>query len=425
MRFKKTVLLASVFAVPHTEGSRLVPAPADLVVLIAVDQLRPDYLDRWRPQLTGGFARLRERGVFFTEAIQDHALTETAPGHATMLSGRVPAHTRIWSNSGGVEDPASPLLDGLALEADGVVRGASPRRFHGTTLVDWLRAQDPGVRALGVSRKDRAAILPLGRSQSPSTQSVWFVDGRFTTSTYYTDSLPPWIKAWNARFDLAAVAGQRWTLAREQSAYNEPDDETWENGGKDRVFPHEASAGARLASRIERLPWMDSITLDIALTGAHTLGLGKRTDGRQPDVLSVSLSTTDALGHDYGPDSREVHDHLLRLDRWIGSFLDSLGTIVSPERTIIVLTADHGVTPMPERLVRDGRRAGRINMTPLARKLSADLRARWSTDFSVEFDNGILTADVDAMIARGVNVDSIARGIAASASHMTGVKKIY
>src|SRR5262249_22320095 len=108
-----------------------------LVVLIAVDQLRADYLDRFRPQLTRGFARLRGSAVFFPNAIQDHALTETAPGHASMLSGRVPAHTRIWSNSGGVEDPSSPLLDGLALENSHTVRGASPRRFTGTTLVDW------------------------------------------------------------------------------------------------------------------------------------------------------------------------------------------------------------------------------------------------------------------------------------------------
>src|SRR5215510_4110913 len=211
------VAAAFAAAIAHPSGAqRAVAAPAraqpvGLVVLIAVDQLRGDYLDRFRPQLTHGFARLRNAGVFFPNGIQDHALTETAPGHSTMLSGRVPAHTRIWSNSGGVEDPSAPLLDGLALENPSTVRGASPRRFAGTTLVDWLRVRDPGVRALGVSRKDRAAILPIGRSQSPRTQAVWYVDGKFTTSTYYADSLPAWIRAWNAKFDLARVAGQMWT----------------------------------------------------------------------------------------------------------------------------------------------------------------------------------------------------------------------
>ena len=398
----------------------------DLVVLIAVDQLRADYLDRFRPQLTRGFARLRGRGVFFPNAIQDHALTETAPGHASMLSGRVPAHTRIWSNSGGVEDPSSPLLDGLALENSSTVRGASPRRFAGTTLVDWLRARDPGVQALGVSRKDRAAILPIGRSQSPTTQAVWYVDGKFTTSTYYADSLPEWVRTWNAKFDLPRVAGQTWTLALPDSAYHEPDDAAWENGGKDRVFPHEPPQQPKgLASRLERVPWMDSVTLDIALAGVHARGLGHRPDAHEPDVLSVSLSTTDAIGHDFGPDSREVHDHLVRLDGWLGAFLDSLAAIVPAQRTMFVLTADHGVSPMPQRLAHEGTRGGRINVTPIAKQLSSQLRARWSMDFGIEFDNGLLAADIDVLAARGVNVDSLARSLAATVSKQAGVKRVY
>lgn len=404
------------------------PVPArsvDLVVLIAVDQLRADYLDRYRTQLTHGFARLRGAGVLFPNGIQDHALTETAPGHASMLSGRVPAHTHIWSNSGGVEDPSFPLLDGLALESPGTVRGASPKRFIGTTLVDWLRAADPNVRSLGVSRKDRAAILPIGRSQAPYSQSVWFVDGRFTTSTYYADSLPSWIRAWNSKFDLARVAAQRWTLALPESQYRETDDAAWENGGKDRVFPHEPGASSKLVSRLERTPWMDSITLDIALAGVRARGLGLRADARQPDVLSVSLSTTDAIGHDFGPDSREIHDHLVRLDRWLGAFLDSLNAIVPTGRTIFALTADHGVSPMPERLAHDGMRGARIDVASIAKASAEQLRTRWSTDFGIEFDNGILTADVDALVARGIDVDSLARALSAAASKQQGVRRIY
>src|SRR5215510_9580169 len=400
--------------------------PVGLVVLIAVDQLRADYLDRFRPQLTHGFGRLRGTGVFFPSAIQDHALTETAPGHASMLSGRAPAHTRIWSNSGGVEDPSSPLLDGLALENAGTVRGASPRRFAGTTLVDWLRVRDPAVRALGVSRKDRAAILPIGRSQSPTTQAVWYVDGRFTTSTYYADSLPAWFRAWNAKFDLVRVAGQTWRLALPDSAYHEPDDALWENGGRDRVFPHEPPPQLKgLASRLEHIPWMDSVTLDIALAGVRARGLGHRTDARAPDVLTVSLSTTDAIGHDFGPDSRELHDHLVRLDRWLGAFLDSLGTIVPAQQTLFALTADHGVSPMPERLAHEGARGARINVATMAKKLASELHTRWSLDFGVEFDNGLLTANVDAMTARGINVDSLARSLAAATSRLQGVKHVY
>jgi arylsulfatase A-like enzyme len=154
-------------------------------------------------------------------------------------------------------------------------------------------------------------------------------------------------------------------------------------------------------------------------------GLGRRTDARQPDVLSVSLSTTDAIGHDFGPDSREIHDHLVRLDRWLGAFLDSLSAIVPTGRTIFALTADHGVSPMPERLAHDGIRGARVDVATIAHATAEQLRARWSTDFGIEFDNGILTADVDALVAHGVDVDSLARALSAAASKKKGVRRIY
>src|ERR671914_209302 len=139
------------------------PQPAgrrpQLVVFLTVDQLLPAYFERYNRQLTGGLARLYRDGAVFTNAFQDHAVTETAPGHASTLSGRFPRGTGIVSNATGVGDPQAPLVDG----ARGF--GASPYRFRGTTLIDWLRFKDPRSRALSVSRKDRGAILPLGRAK--------------------------------------------------------------------------------------------------------------------------------------------------------------------------------------------------------------------------------------------------------------------
>src|SRR5689334_3108821 len=130
-------------------GVGTAPAPRPrLIVVITVDQLRPDYLDRYRPQLKGGFATLLKGGASFSEAYQDHAVTETAPGHATILSGRWPAHTGITRNLAGVQDPAAPLI---GVDAP----GASPKRFRGTELFDWLKAAESGARALSVSGKDR------------------------------------------------------------------------------------------------------------------------------------------------------------------------------------------------------------------------------------------------------------------------------
>src|SRR5216117_625543 len=129
------------------------PAPPrpKLVVVITVDQLRPDYLDRWKSQLSGGLFQLVTEGAVLADGYQDHAVTETAPGHSTVLSGRWPAHTGIIRNSQGVQDSTAPLVGATSGEAG----GASPRRFRGTAFLDWLRAADPGTRALSVSAKDR------------------------------------------------------------------------------------------------------------------------------------------------------------------------------------------------------------------------------------------------------------------------------
>src|SRR5881227_1304048 len=145
-------LVASLAAAPP-----VAPRPR-LVVVITVDQLRPDYLDRYRPQLKSGLAMLLKQGAVFTEAYHDHAITETAPGHATILSGRWPAHTGIIRNLAGVQDSATSLIGVTGI-------GASPARFRGTELFDWLKAAEPAARALSVSGKDRGAILPIGRAK--------------------------------------------------------------------------------------------------------------------------------------------------------------------------------------------------------------------------------------------------------------------
>ncbi|MCC6244932.1 MAG: alkaline phosphatase family protein, partial [Gemmatimonadaceae bacterium] len=173
-------LSAQANAQANAQPNRL---PPTLVVQLTVDQLRPDYFERFGAQLTGGLGRLYRNGAVFTNATHDHATTETAPGHATLWSGRTPAHTGVVLNEIGVADPQSPLIFGRG-------GGASPYRFRGSAYFDWVRSRDQFSRALSVSRKDRGAILPLGRAK----QSVfWYsLDGRFTTSRYYADTLPTW-----------------------------------------------------------------------------------------------------------------------------------------------------------------------------------------------------------------------------------------
>ena len=211
-------LLAAQSTPTRLPPTRLAPT---LVVQITVDQLRPDYLDRFAAQLTGGLARLKKQGAFFTNAMQDHATTETAPGHATLWSGRFPAHTGVVLNEIGVADPQMPLLFGRG-------GGASPYRFRGSSFFDWVRTRDQFSRALSVSRKDRGAILPLGRAK----QSVfWYsLDGRFTTSRYYGDTLPTWAQAFNATNFTKKFLGATWTTLLDASAYPEIDSVAVERG---------------------------------------------------------------------------------------------------------------------------------------------------------------------------------------------------
>ena len=402
--------LASAHAPPPSR-----PGPPALVVLIAIDQMRADYFDRFGAQFTGGLARLRLGSTFFRHGMQDHAMTETAPGHSTMLSGRDPAHTGIVSNTLGAADPLAPVL-GAPGEA-----GASPRRFLGTTLYDWMLVADSNARVLSVSRKDRAAIFPIGRARGAV---FWYAAGKFTTSRYYADSLPSWVTAYNARNGPAALAGAVWQPLLPDSAYPEPDSMAYENGGSDIAFPHSLTAQPdSAAARLTAFPWMDSLTLDFAFTGVRALGLGHRD---RPDLLSVSLSTTDAIGHAFGPDSKEIHDHLLRVDRWLGSFLDSLSAVVGPRGVVVVLTSDHGVTSFPEYLVGvRHRRAGRISLADVSRTTGQRLAARYLTDFGLSFDNGLLSADVAALRSRGVNVDSLATALAASVRERPGVAEVF
>src|SRR2546425_9643667 len=226
------------------------PSPRPrLVVVITVDQLRPDYLERYRPQLLGGFATLLKTGASFTDAYQDHAVTETAPGHATVLSGRWPAHTGIIRNTVGVQDQTAPLIG-----VNGP--GASPARFRGTAFFDWLKTADPGARALSISGKDRGAILPIGRAKEAV---YWYFGGFFTTSRYYADSLPTWVRVFNGQRVPFRAAGTQWTLFLPERDYPEPDSAAYENQGRDFQFPHRLPADSGQARSEEHTSELQSL----------------------------------------------------------------------------------------------------------------------------------------------------------------------
>jgi predicted AlkP superfamily pyrophosphatase or phosphodiesterase len=311
------LIVAALSLAVRPAAAQNAPQRPTLVVMLTIDQLRPDYLTLWERQFTGGLARLLRGGAVFMNGFQDHANTETAPGHASTLSGRFPSSTGIVSNAAGVYDQQSPLVGARGAPA-------SPFRFRGTTLADWLRFNNPGSKALSVSRKDRGAILPLGRAKQPA---FWYAqsNGTFTTSTYYADSLPTWVQAFNDRRWPHQWAGKSWDLLINPAQYPDADTVPIENGGRDYVFPHPVPSDAsQAAASFGGFPMMDQLTLSFALEGLKQMRLGA---GPGTDLLAVSLSATDAIGHSFGPDSREIHDQILRLDRYLGAFLDTLFTL--------------------------------------------------------------------------------------------------
>jgi predicted AlkP superfamily pyrophosphatase or phosphodiesterase len=411
----RSLLAALAIAATFLPGTARAQSDARLVVMLTVDQLIPDYFERYGPQLNGGLARIVRQGVYYPGGLQDHAITETAPGHSTVLSGRSPASTNIVANNLGVPDPGAPLIAARG-------PGASPTKFRGTTLADWMVAADPGVQVFSVSRKDRGAILPIGRMVAPI---LWYASGSgvFTTSTYYTTVLPDWVNAWNARGGVTRLAGHIWDLLLPESEYPEADANTWERGGQGNAFPYQLPTDTlALFNVIQTMPWMDSLTMDIALEGVKQMRLGS---GPRADLLAVSLSTTDAIGHGWGPESREIRDHVIRMDRWVGWFLDSLETTVGRGRVLVALTSDHGVQPYPERVASQGQPAGRTTLREIIADLIDTLTARFRTDFNFRTDSGLLMADVAELRARGVDVDSLSSAVAARMAALTGVRRAF
>jgi len=400
---------------PLTAGAQ---APAasrpTLVVFITVDQLRGDYLDRFGAQFTGGLARLKNGGAVFANGSLDYAITETAPGHATGTSGRFPRSTGIVSNSLGVLDPQAPVIGGGGAPA-------SPFRFRGGTLIDWMRVKDPRSLALSVSRKDRGAILPLGRAKQ---QAYWYAaDGRFTTSIYYADTLPAWVRQFNARRLPHQYAGKSWTLLLPASAYPEPDRVAIENRGQDITFPHVVPADTAVAARaIGGYPWMDQLTLDFALEGLQQLKLGL---GPAVDLLAISLSTTDAVGHAFGPDSRELHDQVLRLDRMLGAFFERLFQLRDSAGVIVALTGDHGVTSFPEVYsAKAGRPAGYVDLSAAANIVGTMARARGVDSGAWLWEDGVLWVDRAAFSRAGVSADFAVREFVTPARADPGVLRV-
>jgi predicted AlkP superfamily pyrophosphatase or phosphodiesterase len=347
------------------------------VLVVAVDQLRPDRLD---PALPGGLGRIVREGRSF-DGWLDHGMTETCPGHATMLTGRHPAALGIPSNEFFDEETGAEVSCAYdpsegAREIGGAT-GLSPASLRADALGDWLKRAQPGSRVYAVSGKDRGAIMLGGKRPDGC---YWYRTGappRFTTSRYYRDALPPWVDAWNGADPPSDgfLAGLPEVWEHGPAAAGSVEDDFPGEGQRfSRTSPHPLRSPdlERFGEQLYASPFLDELTLAFAQRLVEEEDLGR---GPAPDLLGVSLSANDIIGHTYGPASRESQDELRRLDAALGAFLDALEARTQGRLTV-VLTADHGVLPLPEWLERTGQASCPGPARTSVTRVGADLLAR-------------------------------------------------
>lgn len=337
-------------------------ASPSLVVLVVVDQMRADYPERYGRRWTQGLKRLFERGTVFDEAHYPYLNTVTCAGHATLATGALPKTHGVIMNqwfdreAGAVRTcTADRTVSTYTYGRDGQSAGHSAAALRVPTLAERLRERWPDSRAVTVSLKPRSAIMMAGKG---ATAVTWY-EGGWQSSTAYGDAraeMAPIV----ARHQIAALRDAVWTRLLRASAYQGTDEGVGERPekGRDTQFPHPLSEnGADPAKLWEESPFSDDALGDIAASAIRAFKLGQRGS---VDFLGVSFSSTDFVGHAFGPESHELQDTLARLDRTIGRLLATLDREVGRNRYVLALSADHGVVTVPEAAKAAGRSAGRV-----------------------------------------------------------------
>lgn len=381
-----------------------------LVLLIAVDQFRYDYLTRFRSEYNGGLDRLLRSGANYVNAHLDHYPTVTAVGHSTMFSGATPKVSGIVGNDWfDREDGAkvTSVLDQSVQLLGAPGEGASPRRMLVSTIGDELkRAGRAASKVIGISCKDRGAIFTAGHM---ADAAYWFdpETGAFVSSTYYFPELPAWVQAFNSERLADKYAGAEWKFGP-----NAAD-----------VFKMPSALGPKLFDAVYSSPFGNELLERFAEDLVRHEKLGQRD---ATDVLTVSFSSNDAVGHEQGPDSPQVHDISVRTDRILGKLFDYLDGLIGMQRVLVVLTADHGVMPMPEQLQHTRMPGGRFSSTLLFDTMQEALAARFGAGKWVEGTAGTSPYFNRKLVAeKGLAMNEVERVAARSVENLPHVARVF
>ena len=426
------------------------PKRPRLVLLIVVDQFRYDYLERFGDLFVpNGIKRLMRDGASWTQSNYDHMPTYTAPGHGTMMTGAYPAESGIIGNewldraSGkritSVTDESVKVLGGGPTEI-----GSSPSRLMASTVGDEMRlATNDRAKVIGISVKDRSAILPAGRH---ANAAYWFSTstGNMESSTYYFKQLPAWVNIFNAARPADKYFGARWERLLPEKEYLRragPDSPPWEAvtaRGDTNAFPHVITGGAAGPGTdfywaLDASPFTNEVLLSFTEQAITNEQLGQDDD---TDVLTVSFSANDYVGHRYGPYSQELMDSVLRVDQDIAKLLDFVDAHVGLANTLIAFTADHGVAPIPEHAAALGLGGARIQANDLFTTIGKALSVRYPhDDYLLRFKEGNTTREwlinsnlyfnYDALRRDNVNVDEFSQAVCAAALTVPGIARCF
>ena len=332
------------------DAGAALPKRPPFVVAIVVDQLSAWVAQSRWPELPsdGGFARLRREGTWVKTLRYPYAVTDTAPGHTSLHTGKLPAESGIFGNE--VPAPNGQRVSILRDESvrpvawDGVrtTAGSSPSRLRVETVADRLRAANPKALVVSVSVKDRGAILPAGKHP---TYALWFDSSldSFVTSTAFATSYPAWAQGIGDRKSIVAARAKPWELtdaAWVKAHAAGPDDQPGEGDleGLGTTFPHVA----KTAAGFRALPAGDATIVRLGLAA-----IAAEYEATQPTLLLLSMSASDVIGHVFGPDSWEAWDHIRKLDATLAALFDALDARAGAPVTVL-LSADHGNISMPE-----------------------------------------------------------------------------
>jgi len=448
--FGLSAVLLSVFvllAAATAHGQGAAAKPPKMILQITVDQLRGDMPASVYDRLgKGGFRYLYENGVVYENAHHRHANTETVVGHATLATGADPADHgmigNIWFDRElgrvvyNIEDDRYPLVgEGGGVDKDlemdptqkvAGTDGRSPAAILTTTFSDELALSTNGkAKIFGVSVKDRGAVTMAGHAG----KAFWFskAKGEFVTSTYYYDACPEWVEEWNRKGLPQAYADTDWDLMHDRSTYTygDFDDMSWETElpGYEVVFPHPfGKAGGRMFTTLLTIsPAGDELCLEFARELIVEEDLGRDDI---PDYLSISFSSTDYVGHIFGPSSLESEDNLLRLDRTLSELLSFVDKQVGLEHTLIVLSADHGAAEVPAQLNGFGIDAQYFEPDDLDRERAIEaIKARYgiAEELISGFNHPYFYLNNELLRQKGLDADEVSRAIAAELSRFKGV----